>query len=100
MLVTEALNKISAGALLVDVRTAEEFAAGHLNQALNIPHKQIAQRVAELGADKSREIVLYCRSGHRSGVALETLKKMGFTHLTNAGGYEDLSHALNQNQNK
>ena len=81
---------IAAGALLVDVRTADEFSAGHLDGALNIPHDQVAARLAEFGADKSRDVVLYCKSGRRAGVAETVLAENGFSAVFNAGGYEPM----------
>lgn len=88
-----AWQKIRAGALLVDVRTPAEYAQGHLDDALNIPFDQIEERVAELGEDKDREIVVYCRSGRRSGIGEKTLRKLGFKNEFNAGGYEQLLRA-------
>ena len=85
-----AWEQIHAGALVVDVRSADEFASGHIEGALNIPHDQIAKRMGELGSDRARKIVLYCRSGKRAGVARDELVASGFTAVANAGGYEDL----------
>ena len=85
-----ALQLIAKGALLVDVRRAEEFAAGHLDGAIHIPHDETEARLAEYGADKSREIVVYCRSGRRSGIATEILRANGFTNVHNGGGYEPI----------
>lgn len=81
-------NLVSMGALVVDVRTPEEFAAGHLDGAINIPHDQTLARLTEYGSDKDRSIIVYCRSGNRSGKAYEILVEQGFTSTHNAGGYE------------
>lgn len=62
--------------LILDVRTPEEFADGHVPGAVLIPHDQLEARIAELGAP--REIVVYCRSGRRSGLAEPILEKSGF----------------------
>ncbi|MBP6625941.1 MAG: rhodanese-like domain-containing protein [Arenimonas sp.] len=62
--------------LLLDVRSPEEFAAGHLPGAVNIPHDQVAGRLDEL--DRSRWVLVYCRSGRRAGVAEEALADGGF----------------------
>src|SRR5512146_1082746 len=70
----------------VDVRTPAEFAAGHVVGAVNIPYDQIPQRWAELDSLRSKPVVLYCRSGHRAGIALEELKTHGFTGVVNGGG--------------
>ncbi len=88
-----AWQEIHNGALLVDVRTQEEYDAGHLEGALLIPYDQIPQRLAEFGEDKNRSIVVYCRSGKRAGVAEQTLRKAGFTHVLNAGGYKTMKAA-------
>lgn len=74
----------------IDVRTNEEFNAGHLKAASHIPYEEIATRIGEVTNDKDAIIHLYCRSGRRSGVAMETLKAMGFKNAVNDGGYEDL----------
>lgn len=81
---------IAQGALLVDVRSQAEFDTGHLEGALLIPHTDVAARLSEFGSDKSRPIVLYCRSGNRAGKAEEVLAAHGFTNIHNAGGYEAL----------
>lgn len=75
---------------LIDVRSPEEFAAGHLDGAVNIPHDRIAEQIARFTKDPNAEIQLYCRSGRRSGAALETLKSMGYKNLSNLGAYDDL----------
>lgn len=74
----------------IDVRTKEEFDSGHLPGALHIPYEQIAERITEVTTDKNAQIKLYCRSGRRSGIALESLKALGFNKVSNAGGYEAL----------
>lgn len=89
----EAWTAIRGGALLVDVRSRQEFDQGHLEGATLIPHDQIAARASELGEDKSRPIVLYCRSGNRSSQAKRALEALGFTSVMNAGGYESLKRA-------
>jgi rhodanese-related sulfurtransferase len=65
--------------LVIDVRSPEEFAAGHVPGAVNIPHDLVASRLAEIPKDK--EVVLYCRSGRRSGLAAETLEANGYKDL-------------------
>ena len=90
---TDAWAAIRSGALLVDVRTQAEYEQGHLEGALLIPHDQIPSRVTELGEDKSRAIVLYCRSGNRSSQAKQALEELGYTNVMNAGGYERLKQA-------
>ena len=79
-----------AQSLWIDVRTAEEYKAGHLEGAINIPYDEIEQKIQAVAADKTADIQLYCRSGRRSGIALETLRSMGYSKVTNAGSYEHL----------
>ena len=83
------LEKIRAGALLVDVRTADEFKDGSYNGAVNIPLAALLARQEELGP-KDRPIVLFCASGARSGLGARLLKQAGFTDVINAGGLEDM----------
>lgn len=72
--------------LVLDVRTAEEYASAHVPGARNIPHDQISSRIEELGDARDREIVVYCRSGRRAALALESLAAAGFERLTHLEG--------------
>ena len=74
----------------IDVRSAEEFNAGHLQDAVNIPHDQILARIQAVSPDKNAPVNLYCRSGRRAETALTELKNAGYTNVINHGGYEDL----------
>lgn len=74
----------------VDVRSDEEWAAGHVEGAIHIPHTQMADRYGELEQYEDRELVLYCRSGRRAGIAQNVLEEAGFENVTNAGGLTDL----------
>jgi phage shock protein E len=75
--------------LWIDVRSAQEYSDGHVEQATNIPHNEIAAGISELTTDKDATIYVYCRSGRRSGIAQDTLEGMGYTQVTNIGGLED-----------
>jgi len=77
----------------IDVRTAEEYAAGHVSQAVNIPYEEITQRIGEVTEDKDALIYVYCRSGRRSGIAMEDLRQAGFSNVVNVGGLEDAQRA-------
>jgi phage shock protein E len=74
--------------VVIDVRTEQEFQAGHIQGALLIPHDQIAQKIANAKISKDDHVVLYCRSGRRSGMALDTLKGLGFSNVENYGSLE------------
>jgi phage shock protein E len=82
-------KKIKDGALIVDVRTPAEFKAGSYPGAINIPLNQIGGRIKEFG-DSTKPIVLYCRSGNRSGKARKILIDHGFIDVTNGGGLRDM----------
>ena len=85
-----AAQPAKAKRIWIDVRTPEEFKEGHLKDAVNIPVDQIGARIGSVSPDKSAPVNLYCRSGRRSEAALQELKKMGYTNVTNHGGYQDL----------
>lgn len=81
-------------ASVIDVRTPDEFASGHLDGALNIDIQGTAF-ATEIGAlDKSANYVIYCRSGNRAGQAVTYMQDNGFTGtLTNAGSVDEASSA-------
>jgi len=76
-------------AIWIDVRSADEFAAGHVPDAVNIPYTEIESRIGEVTDDKEAVIYVYCRSGRRSGIAQSTLEQAGFTGVVNQGGLAD-----------
>jgi rhodanese-related sulfurtransferase len=80
----EELIKEKKNLQLIDVRTAGEYAEGHLAKAKLIPLQELEQRLAEI--DKSKPVLLYCRSGHRSGNALKILQGKGFTDAKHIEG--------------
>lgn len=74
--------------ILLDVRSRGEYKSGHINGAFLIPYTEIKSRYGELGC-KCREIVVYCKSGHRSVTASKALVELGFGRMKNlAGGIE------------
>jgi phage shock protein E len=75
------------GALLVDVRSATEFTAGHLPKAVNLPLAEIESAVTRRVKDKHQVLLLYCQSGMRSGAAKSKLTAMGYDHAFNLGSY-------------
>ena len=81
---------IMAKPVWIDVRTAEEFATGHVEGSINIPYENITKQISGVTTDKEADIRVYCRSGRRSGVAKDMLEAQGFTNVTNEGGYQDL----------
>ena len=81
-------DKLKAGAVVVDVRTPDEFKGGAYRGALNIPVQVFQARMNEIPKDKP--VVLYCASGGRSGMAARMLKAAGWSDVTNAGGLGDM----------
>ena len=73
----------------VDVRSASEYADGHVDGAVNIPHTEIIERIGEVTDDKDATLFLYCRSGRRSGIALNALQEAGYAGAVNIGGLDD-----------
>lgn len=85
---------INEGAFLVDVRTPAEFAEGHVKNSTNIPLDQVQNQLAKF-KDK-KQIVVFCRSGNRSGQAKSILERNGFTNVTNGGTWEDVDNLINK----
>lgn len=69
---------------LIDVRTPAEYAEGHLTNAKLIPLQELEARLAEI--DKGQPVLLYCRSGNRSGIALKILNDKGYTQAKHMSG--------------
>ena len=86
----QAWPMIESGALLVDVRSEEEFTAGHLDGAINISWDKTDDLIAAIGSDQQRQVVFYCRSGNRAGKSIKKLETKGYTSIFNATGLEAL----------
>ena len=69
---------------VLDVRTPQEYAAGHVPGAVNVPYDQVASHLAEIPKDK--DVVIYCRSGRRTGLAAAVLEANGYTKLKHLQG--------------
>jgi phage shock protein E len=69
---------------VLDVRTPAEYAEGHVPGAVNVPHDQVAARLADIPRDK--DVVLYCRSGRRAQAAADVLAAHGYTRLNHLEG--------------
>ncbi len=80
---------------IIDVRTPAEYAAGHIDGAVNIPFESIGEKIGLLkGIGKDSAILLYCQSGRRSGLAKTTLEQQGYRKVSNGGGIATLEKAL------
>lgn len=83
---------VNDGAFLVDVRTPGEFAEGNVKGSVNIPLDQVQNQLAKF-KDKEN-IVVFCRSGNRSGQAKSILEQNGFNNVTNGGTWQDILSLL------
>ncbi|MHC4628525.1 MAG: rhodanese-like domain-containing protein [Planctomycetota bacterium] len=90
--------KIDENSTIIDVRTAKEYRAGHLENAINIPYTEIPAKIADHVKNREDEIVLYCRSGRRSGIAKKTLTDIGYECVVNAGAYAKLKEQEDKRQ--
>ena len=72
--------------MILDVRTAEEFASGHVPGAVNVSHDQVSARLDELGSDLDRPVVVYCERGGRAGRAEAVLVDAGFSDVRHLEG--------------
>ena len=77
------------GYIILDARTREEYAEGHIPGATQISHEEIKEKAAEILPDKNQLILVYCRSGRRSKLAAEALVKLGYTNIKEFGGIID-----------
>jgi phage shock protein E len=80
--------------VVVDVRSPWEFEMEHIPGAKNIPLEELNAKVGEFKTFKS-PIILYCRSGNRSGIAVNILKQSGVAEVYNGGGLDDVRILLN-----
>ena len=87
--------KLTPASRVIDVRTAEEFAGGHVQGAVNLDVEGGAFESGIAALDKSAAYSVYCRSGRRSAIAAGIMAQAGFTNITDLGGMEDAARVLN-----
>lgn len=85
------------GYVILDVRTEEEYAEGHIPGAILIPDYEITQKAESILADKDQKILVYCRSGRRSKNAAEALLALGYTNIWEFGGIIDWNYDIEKN---
>ena len=85
----ELADRLDAGSapLVLDVRSAEEFRAGHIPGAVNVPHDQLAGRLATIDLPPNGEVVVHCESGRRAVDAQIALREAGFTQVRDLSGH-------------
>jgi phage shock protein E len=87
---------LPANAVLVDVRTEGEFLGGWIEGAVSIPLDRVHIDIAQAVPDRATPIVVYCRSGARSGRACTILSRLGYEQVANGGGIGALAMSLNR----
>jgi len=80
---------IAEGAFLVDVRTPGEFADGHVKGSVNIPLDNLTKEIAQF--QNKKNIIVFCRSGNRSGMAKSLLEQQGFKNVINGGTWQNVA---------
>ena len=85
----KAIMDSEEGFIILDVRTPEEFAAGHIAGAILIPDYEIGEKAERVLTDKDQLILVYCRSGRRSKNAASELAALGYTNIKEFGGIND-----------
>lgn len=73
------------GAVVIDVRSPGEFAAGHVQGAINLPLSSFGEQIAKVAPDKAQPVVLCCQSGARSGAACRIMEQLGYQQVINGG---------------
>lgn len=80
--------------VILDVRTADEYAEGHIPNAVNLDHADISSKAEALLPDKDALILVYCRSGRRSKIAAEALVELGYSNVKEFGGINDWPYEI------
>ncbi len=81
-------------AVLIDVRTAEEYKEGHLNGALSIPYTEIYDLAEKTIPDKNTKIIVYCSNGGRSIIAARRFALLGYKNVYDLGGFRDFKDKI------
>lgn len=87
----KSVGLINDGAILIDVRSAQEYNNYHLNEAINIDYQQIESKITDEVPDKEQKIIVYCQSGTRSNKAANTLIELGYTNVYDLGAISNCS---------
>jgi phage shock protein E len=90
------LSSLPDNAMLVDVRSEGEFSGGCIEGAVSMPLERLHVDIIRLAPDRATPLVLYCRSGARSGRACSILAGLGYEQVANGGGIGGLSMSLNR----
>lgn len=91
---TDYADLIKKGAVIVDVRTPQEYKSGHIKSAMNIPLQSLQNNLSKL-KNKKTPVITCCASGSRSAMAKNILKNNGYTEVYNGGGWASLDRKIN-----
>jgi rhodanese-related sulfurtransferase len=84
---------VRQGAIIMDVRTKNEFVGGHIKRSINIPVNMLSNNLSRF-KDKDKPIITCCASGMRSGSAKSILKSKGYTQVYNGGSWNGLQNKI------
>lgn len=96
----EARQHLKRGALVVDVRTVQEFQTKRLTNVVNLPLDQVKEKISTVVTNKSDVVLLHCRTGRRSGLAETELRALGYTNVFNIGSFEKAQKILTAAERK
>ncbi len=96
----EARAYLKRGALVVDVRSVEEFNTKRLTNVVNIPLDEVKEKFPTVVTNKSAVVLLHCQSGRRSGFAEDRLRSLGYTNVFNIGSFEQARKILTADKRK
>ena len=88
---TQKEDLMNEGAVLIDVRSASEYAEGHLDNSINLTVDTIGVNIEKMVSDKNTKIIVYCRSGNRSATAANTLINLGYKNVYDLGAMNNCS---------
>lgn len=91
-----AQDELPQQAVLIDVRSPEEFAAGHIENAIPLPLNRLAREIGNVVTDKDTPVIVYCQSGGRSAAARQQMLDMGYRNVINGGGVRALASRMHR----
>lgn len=91
-----ASEALPENAILIDVRSPEEFASGHIKDAISVPLNQLPRDITSVASNKAIPIIVYCLSGGRSASARRLMLDMGYQNVINGGGIRSLAGRMNR----
>lgn len=89
-------ESLPENAILIDVRSPEEFSSGHIKDAIPLPLACLTRDIGNVVVDRATPIIVYCQSGGRSAMAKRALMDMGYQNVINGGGVRALATRMNR----